>query len=278
MFQDILPHVFHNEYKPQRPKKNSYGMVFADGKLAVKVVNGQMTFPTFGELEKKHPWIYEINTYLFEIDEIQFYMLEGIALDDYEFWGRRDFRGKDPQYLSFAAVVAHQLYGWYKSNKYCGKCGSIMRHDDKERMVQCTSCKQMVYPRINPAIIVGVTCGNQILMSKYKGRTYKKYALLAGFIEIGETVEEAIKREVYEEVGLHVKNFTYYKSQPWPFSDSLLLGFYAEVEGDERITKIDEDELALAEWFERELIPVDDPEISLTNEMILNFKYRGYGN
>ena len=108
-------------------------------------------------------------------------------------------------------------------------------------------------------------------MSKYAGRAYKKYALLAGFTEIGETVEETVAREVMEEVGLKVRNIRYYKSQPWAFSDTLLMGFYCDLDGSDKIT-LDRDELSLAEWFEREEIPVEPSRDSLTNEMIMKFK------
>ena len=108
-------------------------------------------------------------------------------------------------------------------------------------------------------------------MSKYANREFKKYALIAGFVEIGETVEETVKREVMEEVGLKVKNLRYYKSQPWSFTDTILMGFFAELDGDEDIT-LDQEELAMAEWFEREEIPVKEWSISLTNEMIMKFR------
>ena len=129
----------------------------------------------------------------------------------------------------------------------------------------------MEYPKICPAVIIGVTDGDRILMSKYAGRTYKKYALLAGFTEIGETVEQTVAREVMEEVGLKVKNIRYYKSQPWAFSDTLLMGFYCDLDGEDKIT-LDQDELALAEWFKRDEIPVEPSRDSLTNEMIIRFK------
>lgn len=138
-------------------------------------------------------------------------------------------------------------------------------------MLLCPQCGNMVYPRISPAVIIAVTHGNRLLMSKYAQREYKKYALLAGFTEIGETLEETVEREVMEEVGLRVKNITYYKSQPWSFSDTLLMGFFCELDGEEEIT-LDEEELALAEWFERDAIPVTPDDISLTNEMIMAFK------
>ena len=147
-----------------------------------------------------------------------------------------------------------------------------MKKDSKERLLYCESCHNMEFPKICPAVIIGVTDGDKILMSKYAGRTYKKYALLAGFTEIGETLEETVQREVMEEVGLKVKNIRYYKSQPWSFSSTLLCGFFCDVDGDTSIT-LDTNELALAEWFARKNIPVEDDGISLTREMIRVFKH-----
>ena len=181
------------------------------------------------------------------------------------------FRAADPQYHAFAGITGYQLYSWYKNHKYCGRCGRKMTHSEKERMLYCGECRNIEYPKICPAVIIGVTDGNRILMSKYAGRAYKKYALLAGFTEIGETVEQTVAREVMEEVGLKVKNIRYYKSQPWAFTDTLLMGFYCDLDGDDGIT-LDENELAMAEWFEREEIPVEPSRDSLTNEMIIRFK------
>ena len=153
---------------------------------------------------------------------------------------------------------------------YAG-CGQPMVHDDKERMMRCPDCGMMEFPKICPAVIIAVTHGDKILMSKYAGREYKKYALLAGFNETGESIEETVRREVMEEVGLKVKNLRYYKSQPWSFSDTILMGFYCDLDGEEEIT-LDREELALAEWFRRDEIPVEPSRDSLTNEMIIKFK------
>ena len=147
----------------------------------------------------------------------------------------------------------------------------MLEKDNKERMLKCNHCNNMVYPKICPAVIVGVSNGDKLLMTKYAQAEYKKYALVAGFTEIGETIEETVKREVMEEVGLKVKNIRYYKSQPWSFTDTLLMGFFAEVDGDTSITR-DEEELAVAEWISREDIDVEDTGLSLTNEMITKFK------
>ena len=162
------------------------------------------------------------------------------------------------------------MAGWYRARRFCPACGQPLVHDDRERMMRCNSCGQMEYPKICPAVIVGVTNGDRLLLTKYAGGNYRRYALIAGFAETGETIEETVEREVMEEVGLKVKNLRYYKSQPWSFSDTLLMGFFAEVDGDIEIN-LDETELSEGRWCTREEIPEDDG-ISLTREMMRVFK------
>lgn len=296
MIRDIGPYVYKNEYKPQKPAKNSYVMCFEKGKLMAKLSNGLLEFPTFEELEKENPEIYEKATYLFAIDDMRFYLVEHIYTEHansherisphgqsapceggvdcrgkYERLSKDAFRHIKPEHFAFAGITAHQLYNWYQSHKFCGKCGGKMKKDEKERMLYCEACHAMEYPKICPAVIVGLHDGNRLLLTKYAGREYTKYALIAGFAEIGESIEDTVRREVMEEVGLQVKNITYYKSQPWSFTDTLLFGFYCELDGAPEIT-LDETELSVAEWFERKDIPVHEKSVSLTNEMILNFK------
>lgn len=274
MIQDIEPYIFRNEYQPQAPDKDSLAVYVKGMEVLVKMRGAEIAFPTFAELEKQNPDIYETYTYLFAIDDKRFYMVSYITYDaaaDYQMLHKEQFRHVKPAYLAFAGITAYQLFHWYESHKFCGRCGKRMKQDEKERMLYCEHCHQMEYPKICPAVIVGVTDGNRILMSKYADRDYKKYALLAGFAEVGETIEQTIQREVMEEVGLKVKNIRYYKSQPWSFTDTLLFGFFAELDGSPEIT-LDREELALAEWFEREEIPVTEKNLSLTNEMILAFK------
>ena len=129
----------------------------------------------------------------------------------------------------------------------------------------------MSFPRINPAVIVAVTNGDKLLLTKYRDREYKKYALVAGFTEIGESFEDTVRREVFEETGLKVKNIKYYKSQPWALADNILAGYFCEVDGDTDII-MDKEELSVAEWVSREDIPLIIEELSLTNEMIQKFK------
>ena len=130
------------------------------------------------------------------------------------------------------------------------------------------SCGRQEYPVLMPAVIVGITNGDKIICSKYEGRSFKQYALIAGFAEIGETIEETVHREVMEEVGLKVKNLRYYKSQPWSFSGTLLFGFFCDVDGDDTLT-VDHEELSVAQWFDRDKIICQDTGSSLTNDCLL---------
>lgn len=274
MIQDIAPHRFSNEYRPKPPGKESVLLCYRDKEVLVRKEDGMLQFPTFAELDAEGRDVREGAVYLFEIDGICFYLageLPGEMPLDFRMEPVEQFRHAKPMHLAFAGITGFQLYNWYRSRRFCGRCGHKMKPDAKERMMYCPECGMMEYPKICPAVIVGLTDGNRLLMSQYADREYKKYALLAGFAEIGETIEETVRREVMEEVGLKVKNLTYYKSQPWSFSDTLLFGFFAELDGADEIT-LDREELAFAEWFEREDIPVYEKNISLTNEMILAFK------
>lgn len=270
MIQDIAPHIYKNEYKNITPQKDDFLLVYDGRNVLVKEWEGEVVFPTFSELKGEYNC-----TYLFSIDAQQFFLgsrwMEG-ELEGYEWKNINIYRDALPKHHGFAIITGWQLYRWYDTRKYCGRCATRMENDEKERMMKCPKCGLMEFPKICPAVIVGVTHGNKILMSKYAGREYTKYALLAGFAEIGEPIEDTVRREVMEEVGLKVKNIRYYKSQPWSMSDTLLMGFFCDLDGDDEDVVLDEEELALAEWFERDKMPVEPEGVSLTNEMMMAFK------
>ena len=274
MIQDLGSHCYHNEYHPVPPKANDCILFFRDRKVLVKVAEDTFSFPDFQYTGEYYPRIYTSYTYLFSIDQRNYYLIREESLDALPGYTMEDiiiFRNLGPQVNGFALITGYQLYNWYETRKFCGKCGHPLVPDARERMMYCPHCKNTEYPKISPAVIVGVRNGNRLLMSKYAGGTARRYALIAGFAEIGETLEETVKREVMEEVGLKVKNIEYYKSQPWSLSSSLLMGFYCDLEGSDQIV-LEEDELSEAQWFEREEIPYDDYDVSLTREMMIRFK------
>ena len=275
MIQDIAPHTYHNEYKPVAPDKESHILAYEEGKILMKKDGETMTLPSFGELEGKVENLYENYIYLFSIDEEHFYLIPDLdtsLLPGYQFEITRVLRTAEPQYLAFAGITGYQLFQWYSKRRFCGCCGKPMVHDEHERKMICPACGNGEYPVLSPAVIVGVTNGDKLILSKYEGRNHTRYAMIAGFAEIDETIEETVHREVMEEIGVKVKNLRYYKSQPWSFSGTLLFGFYCDLDGDDTLT-VDHDELSMASWFDREDIPDEGDNISLTKEMRMAFKH-----
>lgn len=270
MIQDLDSHLFKNEYKYKQPSIGDTTFIFEERKILIKKKEEQITFPQYEALQDK-----KVNyIYLFAIGDEDYYLAdtkEVEVLEGYTLENINVIRAIQPQFLAFAAITAYHLFNWYRSNRFCGRCGQPMIHSQKERALCCEECGNIVYPRISPAVIVGITHGNRLLMTRYAGRESKRYGLVAGFCEIGESAEETVAREVMEEVGLKVKNIHYYKSQPWGFSGDLLLGYFAEVDGSPEIV-MDESELSEATWMEREAISSEGDGISLTSEMILLFK------
>lgn len=274
MIQDIDPHRFDNSYLPKKPGLQDLALVSADRQILADLSDDRLHLPVMADFSPEQQ---EQMRYLFSMDGNPCFGAcmspdFGDLPDGYTFIDIRRLRAIQPKYLAFTAVTAVQLLDWYASRTYCGRCGGELQDSDKERMRFCPVCGQMEYPKLSPAVIVGVTHGDKLLLSKYAGRAYKNYALLAGFTEIGETLEETVRREVMEEVGLKVKNIRYYKSQPWSFTDTLLMGFYCDLDSDDEHVTLDQQELSMAAWYSREEIPVRYEDCSLTNEMIMKFK------
>jgi NAD+ diphosphatase len=160
---------------------------------------------------------------------------------------------------------------WYSTNRYCGKCGSKTVQKKDERALVCENCATVIYPKISPAVIVAITCNDRILLARGKNYRGNFYSLIAGYVDIGESQEEALAREVREEIGIEIKNINYYKSQPWPFSGSIMIGYFAEADDTQPI-RIDEKEIAEAGWFTKESLPVHATNFSIAGELIEVFK------
>lgn len=267
MIQDIEPHRFRNEYRHIRPQDTDLCLAYKNGSVLMRQQEGQISYPTVGLLGLNRNQDRII--YAFSVDETPIFLcLEDVPeVDGFTYEPMSLLRSGHPRELAYAGIVGRHLDAWYRDNVYCGRCGSRLIHDGKERMMRCPACANLVYPKICPAVIVCLRHENQVLLTKYANGEYKRYALIAGFTEIGETVEETVAREVMEEVGLRVKNLEYYKSQPWGFSGGLLLGFFCEVDGETAVT-LDTDELSVAEWVDVEKLRDMDDGASLTREMM----------
>ena len=276
MIQDIFPHVFHNEFEIKSPTADSYFFYFSEGSICLSEGKAK-TIPRFSALKEEDRGRFMSHCdFLFSIDQMDFFLTDetSVTLADtpgLSLYKNSIIRELTPMWVSFSAVCASQLHRFYLTNRYCGCCGSEMIKSKKERSMICSSCGNTVYPKIAPAVIVGIIHDGKLLLTKYAGREYTRYALLAGYTEFGETLEDTVNREVMEEVGLRVKNIRYYKNQPWGFSDSILMGYWAELDGSPQVT-LDETELSTAVWMAPEDIPDDFTNISLTHEMILLFK------
>lgn len=265
MIQDIGQHNYSNAYAPHAPNQEDLLFVFREGKILCRTAeNGQIRFP--GAAEAADQKI----QYLFRIDDTSFYLGEE-AVDGYEFAPIRSLRHCEPNYLGFAGMTAWHLYVWYSTHRYCGKCGAPTVHHEIQRAMRCTQCGQLFFPVIAPAVIVAVTNGDKILVTRYAGREHKGIALIAGFCEIGERAEDTVHREVMEEAGVRVKNLRYFDTQPWGFASNLLLGFYCDLDGCADI-HMDEEELQYADWVDRKDLPEAENLASLTATMIERFR------
>ena len=272
MIQDIGTRKLVNAYEPDAaPEPDSYIFYIENGAAAVRKDGDSLCFPRFSDCPPDGDYIY-----LFAVDKERFFLAAGdTALPaGFDYVRVRSLRqsGFCPRHLVYAAFTALQLAGWYRDNRYCGTCGTPTRIDDTERAVRCPACGRVIYPRIIPAVIVAVTDGDRLLLTKYnRRRGVSYYALVAGFTEIGETLEQTVEREVMEEVGLRVKNIRYYKSQPWGIADDILAGFYCDVDGSTEI-RLDKNELREGIWVPRGEITGQPDDFSLTNEMMLRFR------
>lgn len=161
---------------------------------------------------------------------------------------------------------AMQLIDWDRSNVYCGACGKETVQRKTERCRECTSCGHLSYPKLAPAIMVLVKKGDKLLLARGPHFPEKFYSVLAGYVDPGETLEQCVAREVFEEVGLEIKNIRYFGSQPWPFTNSLMIAFTCDWQAGE--IHIDPQELTDAAWFEPSNLPQLPPLLSISRMLI----------
>ncbi|WP_368578499.1 NAD(+) diphosphatase [Acinetobacter pittii] len=176
------------------------------------------------------------------------------------------------QFLQASRAV--QLLEWRRNHKFCSHCGHPTEVHPTEYAMVCPSCRYHQYPRVNPCIITVITRGDdEILLAKSVHNKTNIYGLIAGFVEVGETLEEAVQREAFEEVGLKLKNIQYMSSQPWPFPSNLMVAFRAEYESGE--IKLQEEEIADAQFFKIDQLPEIPFKGSIAHSMIMQITQAG---
>lgn len=246
--------------------------VFYEGQLIVKFSNGKVEIPKRKDLSdlgltiNKEYCFGEFNIgkcYIVECDDIK--KLPG----SYSIVSLYQLGQVTEEEIFLIAGRANHILNWDNTHKYCSRCGSLNKNKEDERAKICTSCGAVSYPVICPAIIVAITKGDEILLAHNKNFEDNMYSIIAGFVEAGENLENTIKREVFEEVGIKIKNIKYYGNQTWAFPNSLMIGFFAEYESGE--IKVDGKEIIDAAWFNKDNLPNLPKKMSIARKMIDEF-------
>lgn len=239
---------------PQEPCPEALWCLFHGDRLLLSVRGESVSIPTF-----RNPDTLGLqpvrSQYLGTLDGVPCFSGEAAgpsAPDDMAWRPLRPLLGVLSDDLFSLAGRAFQIMDWDRTTQFCGRCGKPTTPVPGERAKACPDCGSHFYPRINPAVIVAVVRDHRLLLAQARRFPNAFHSVLAGFVEPGETLEECLRREVREEVGIEVANLRYFGSQPWPFPGQLMVGFTAEYAGGELV--LEEKEIASAAWFTPEEI------------------------
>ncbi len=253
----------------KRSKSNDLYFTFFKGDLLVKKKDDSLNVPALDEIRKLNIQ-YENEFFLGEIEEKSCFVIEASSeiklLENFELIHLHDIGELIDEELFLIVGRANQILNWDKTHKFCGKCGSKTENKKDEMAKVCTNCNHVMYPVICPAIIVGITRGDEILLARNKGFKNNMYSLIAGFVEAGEDLKSTVKREVFEEVGIKIKNIKYYNSSPWSFPNSLMIGFFAEYDSGE--IRVDGNEIIHADWFKKDNFPNIPKKFTIARKII----------
>ena len=254
---------------PSQQTESAWWFIFQDQRLLVQNDASSVRIPALldvrelglrpvrqhylGRLDNRHCYAAEVST-------------EASIPQDMGFEGLRQVYGRLDEDLFWISTRAIQIIDWDKTHQFCGRCGVRTRLLDTERARECPQCSLLHFPRLAPAIIVLIERGRELLLARSRRFAPGMYSVLAGFVEPGETLEEAVVREVREEVGISIGSIRYFGSQPWPFPHSLMIGFTATYEGGE--ISLDDREIEDAAWFTPENLPPLPGKISIARKLI----------
>ena len=243
--------------------------IFRGGRLLTKIEHERYGIPQSADLGRRHLRAAR-KQYLGRLNDRLCYAaeLDGAdpAPDDFEFVDLRALFGCLDEELVWIAGRANQLVHWNRTHLFCGGCGRPTQDKTDERAKICPRCGLVNYPRLSPAVIVAVVKQGRILLARNQRFRGPFYSVLAGFVEPGETLEACVEREIREEVGIFVQNIRYFGSQPWPFPDSLMIGFTAEHAAGE--IAVDHSEIIEAAWYAKDNLPRVPPQISIARHLI----------
>jgi len=247
----------------------SYYFVFCKGDIMLeKVANDTFTIP----LTEKTPTPIHEWTNILSVGTLDGYPVKTYSIDipivdnpKYEMCGLRPSYYKLSPTLYQRAGKCEELIYWDKNTKFCGVCGGQMKMQT-EISKKCEHCGKQVWPSLATAVIVRISRGDKVLLVHARNFKGNFFSLVAGFVETGETLEEAVRREVMEETGLTIKNIRYFASQPWPYPSGLMIGFTADYESGE--LKLQREELSAGSWFTRDDLPQMPEKLSIARRLI----------
>lgn len=283
MIQDIEPYQFNNQYEKREPLESDMFLSFCKNKVLANTSDLANPLPTFTDLGEDCADYMVGAIYLFSVDDHPIFLVSKLASipnsrnieeapHGFAFVDIHKLYHADEKWVSLAVATGLHLNTWYNDTQHCGRCGKTMAHHSVLRAMKC-QCNNIQFPRISPVVLAAIVKDGRIVATRYRDRPYKGLALNAGFVEIGESLEEALRREVGEEVGLKVRDVHYFASQPWGHTEIVMAGFFVEIEGDDTLT-IDENELSEAMWMSREELPPQTDPMSLTARMFEAFRLR----
>ncbi len=265
-----------DEFEPQHiePEGVDHGdawyFVFSKGEILCKTEGGVLDPVTADDfrwfdmqITSKHFLGYYLNRPCFAV------AANGTATQGFALMGLRNLLGRTNQSLFYLAGRAKQIIEWHETHQFCSRCGESVQDHAADRAKECPSCKLISYPRLSPSIIVLITKGEEMLLARNAAWPNGMYSTLAGFVEPGESIEQTVHREVFEEVGLRVSNLHYFGSQSWPFPNSLMLGFHAQYGSGEIVCQ--EGEIADAQWFRADNLPQIPPKTAISGWLIQEF-------
>ena len=263
----------------QPPSESGHGLWFAFRRGDLLVIGDSEATSLPGGADITHPAPPVRSQFLGELDGVPCWSAE--LPDDApdpetgSFEGLRALWGRLDEVTWALAGRAAQIVAWERDHQFCGRCGAPTSHVPGERARRCAACNLLAYPRISPAVITLIERGDTILLARGVSFPPGRYGIIAGFLEPGETFEEAVQREVHEEVGIELDNITYFASQPWPFPHGVMIGFTARWASGELAP--DPTEIADAGWFTLDTMPNIPPRLSIARRLIDDWALRRYG-